>query len=282
MNAQDFRDTNLVADIDGASSRKLCGHSSSGIFVDQHSKRDWRYSGAAFAQETEEAAQALFEQPPPPPPPPPTIPLEEHPEYRASVAKLTKQGFSAAERHRILKRAKQSGEFDHILKPSLSAKSVGKMDFEERVWRMGAIETHLSTPGIDLRVMPRALEPLIRAPPKPLPANGIAIPPTVPFNSIHNQPQLRAFNGSHLSLRPHVERPRNPKNAKVIFDGTKAPPKWPKPALDTPMARQFEGRPLDKSLSTNDILGARPRRLVSDESRAELWRIHQRDSRGWL
>ena len=254
---QDFIETNKTSDIDGATSRKWAsasgGHTASGVFVDEN-RREWRYAGVKFAHETEAAAKALFEQPPPPPTPPPSIPMEEHSEYKALVARMTKQGFSAAERHRILKRMKHSGELEELVNPpKLQEKSYGKTDFSERVWRQGSVETHLSTPGVGLRVAPRKLDPL-QKPPAKLP--------------LSNDAHLRRLQGSlSQGTFTHIEKPRNPRNAKYIFD--KPAPKWPKPALDVPT------HGVNRSASLNDIPGTSPRKLWSMESRAELWRKHQ-------
>ena len=245
----------MTSDIPGASSAKLCGSTSGGFFVDED-RRDWPYSTVAFSHE----AEALFEQPPPPPPPPPPEP-SENPEFKELVHKLKSVGFSHAQRHRILQRAKSSGGLDHMA-PQPEPKPIGKYSFEERVWRQHSVETHLGTPGVNLRVMRRPLEPMIEPPPRPKTETGHAIPVTVPFNSIHNQPQLRAFNASHLSITSagwSANDPRSRRPEKVPQE--RAPPQWPKPALDTPAAARFEGRPLDRSMSTHDIRGAKPRQL---------------------
>ena len=295
----------MTCDIPGASSAKLCGSTSGGFFVDED-RRDWPYSTVAFAHEVE----ALFEQPPPPPPPPPPEPTE-NPEFKELVHKLKSVGFSHAQRHRILKRAKSSGTLDHMV-PQPEPKPIGKYTFEERVWRQHSVETHLGTPGVDLKVMRRPLKPIDEPPPRPKTETGHAMPRTIPFNSIHNQPQLRAFNASHLSIAPAHWSSNDPRSRRPkLVPQERAPPQWPKPALDTPAAARFEGRPLDRSLSTHDIRGAKPRQLgtqctalislepapwyrsttrlsaqldhltlylaplaVSDVSRAGLWRLH--------
>lgn len=164
--------------------------------------------------------------------------------------------------------------------PATAAKNVGKYSFEERVWRQHSVETHLSTPGIDLRVSRRELEPMVVPPPRPLPAAGSGIPLTVPANSIHFQPELRGFGPSNTSLAPPYWSTNDPRDRKPQRTPLQKPPaKFPKPSLNPPRTpKSFGGPPRDRSLRTHDIAGAKPRQLVSEVSRAELWRVHARDN----
>ena len=156
------------------------------------------------------------------------------------------QGFSAAERHRILKRMKHSGELEELVNPpKLQEKSYGKTDFSERVWRQGSVETHLSAWRWPSGRAARKLDPL-QKPPAKLP--------------LSNDAHLRRCKALYLKAHLHTSRNRETRGMlQDIFD--KPAPKWPKPALDVPT------HGVNRSASLNDIPGTSPRKLWSTESR---------------
>ena len=116
----------------------------------------------------------------------------------------------------------------------------------EGSFETAAIETHLGLPGVNLHVRRRELEPMI------VPA------PRAPVGSVYDA--MEQYQGAPIPLDAR-SRARPPPRRLIQED--KRPPQWPKPALDTPQAPAV----VDRSLSTTDIMGARPRRLVSVHER---------------
>jgi len=105
-----------------------------------------------------------------------------------------------------------------------------------------SVEAHLGVPGVNIVVRRRPLEPLIKPPPPPA------------LGSAYNNRAISTKRDEQLVRAP-------PQREMVILE--RAPPLWPKPSLDTPAPEQ----PQDRNLSTTDITGARPRRLVSINAR---------------
>ena len=106
-----------------------------------------------------------------------------------------------------------------------------------------------------LQARHKPLEPLVKPPPVSLVAAVAARRREVTYT----QSQPGTLQGVPAATRPFAVpavRRRLPQR--------RLPPPWAMPAMDTPAAP----RKLDRSLSTNDIAGARPRRLVSIENRA--------------
>ena len=120
----------------------------------------------------------------------------------------------------------------------------------------------MATPGIGVRAERKPPVPLTMPPPTDGPYVN-----AVPKNSHHYQPTLREFSPSHLSLPPNQQQSHASILAnRALLTGPKAVPLWPSPALDVPS----QSGPIDRSLSTSDIHGARPRRLISVESRRQV------------
>ena len=127
-----------------------------------------------------------------------------------------------------------------------------------------AVETHLGTPGVNLVVRRKPLEPLIVPPPR------LTLGPLRSIYDLYEEGLLPTAEAQERRRRQAPPPPRDPSAVP--------PPRWAKPALDTPQAPDV----LDRSLSTNDISGAKPRRLVSVEARhAGLRRAAPKASVAW-
>lgn len=142
----------------------------------------------------------------------------------------------------------------------------GRSTFEQQVYRTSTVETHLTIPGVGLKCVRRDLEPIIVPPP---PEVDQTYPRTLPANSLHHRPELRDFEPSQATMSPwrSSHAAMGPVSRVGVVNPVEKPsrpmPKWAKPSLDPPA----QTRTLDRSLSTDDIAGARPRRLVSINAR---------------
>ena len=111
-----------------------------------------------------------------------------------------------------------------------------------------AVETHLGLPGVNLVVRRKPREALIA------PAPRLTMP-----KSIWDDFEEGLLPSPEKQQQRRMQAPPRFHDERLV----RAQPRWPKPALDTPVAPSQ----LDRSLSTDDIAGARPRRLVSVEAR---------------
>lgn len=221
---KDFRETNRTSDIPGASSAKLAGHTSSGVAIDR--RHGWPYA-VAFDYDND----GLFEQPPALPPP------------------------RDARAERTLRRAVTStGELlAQPPDPDRPRIQAARYTFAENVWRTGSVEMHLSTPGIGIKCARKQLAPLIK-------------PSSLPRHPVINQSERSKWDLQNSNARAQpTDWAADHRRAQDALkaQSTRAPPSWPKPALDTPA----QSAPLDRSMSTLDIAGAKPRRLVSQAAR---------------
>ena len=143
------------------------------------------------------------------------------------------------------------------------ANAASRSSFEEQVYKTSSVETHLTIPGVGLKVVRKELKPLFQE--RPPPARDATYAQAIPANSIHYRPELREVLPHQTTVSPwrspHARM--GPTNRMGQVDAISKPPRpepaWRKPAMDPP--RKLGA--MDRSLSTDDIAGAKPRRLVS-------------------
>jgi hypothetical protein len=246
-----------VSDIPGATAATRMGHTASGKAIN---REPWPY---AIAFPCDKGEEGLFEQPPEPPPQQLRAGQLEKLQYAAIKGQLKEAGFSRSDRDLVLRRVKSTGLIDSMLQPPKSTgKSLGKHTFEERVYRTSSVETHLTIPGVGLKCVRKHLQPIVQ--PKPPPVDE-KYPRALPGNSLHNQPHMRTMQPGQTSLNLSDTRA-----ARALPHATHPGPQWKWPALNTPQAQGA----IDRSLKTQDIDGARPRRLVSISARdSKLWNV---------
>ena len=115
------------------------------------------------------------------------------------------------------------------------------------------VETHLGLPGVNLHVKRRVMEAKNAPAPRPR-----AMP------SMYDRYEEKGVIPLEEKSRAAPPRPRGRVVEQQEQQQQSRPaPSWAKPALDTPQATSV----FDRSMSTDDILGAKPRRLVSVHER---------------